>query len=232
MVSLRVKNAPLPALAAPTGRPDPRDICNGKIVFFLGFGALLFVPVFKGITHLPPYVGILFGLGVLWTATELLHRKSDKEHRREHSVASALQRIDMPTILFFLGILLAISNLQAVGVLASLAGWLDRVIGNVDIIAIALGVLSAVVDNVPLVAAGIRMYPLTHFPLDHQFWPFLSYCVGTGGSMLIIGSAAGVAAMGMAKIDFFWYMRRIAPLAVVGYIAGAAVYLFQLAIFK
>jgi Na+/H+ antiporter NhaD/arsenite permease-like protein len=231
MVSLRVKNAPIPALAAPNGRMDSRDIRNGKIVFFLGFGVLLFVPVFKGITHLPPYVGVLFGLGVLWTATEVLHRKSDKEHRQEHSVASALQRIDMSTILFFLGILLAISSLQAVGILAGLAGWLDRTIGNVDIIAIALGVLSSVVDNVPLVAAGIRMYPLSQFPMDHQFWPFLSYCVGTGGSMLIIGSAAGVAAMGMAKIDFFWYMRRIAPLAVAGYCAGAGVYLLQMRLF-
>jgi len=223
-VSLRMQNGP----AALSGCPQTLDVRhsrNGNLVLFLGIGVLLFVPVFKAITHLPPYIGMIFGLGVLWVVTELMHRKSDEESRHAHSVVAALQRIDMSTILFFLGILLCISGLQVAGVLTAFAMWLDRSIGNMDIIVIAIGLLSAVVDNVPLIAACIKMYPLSLFPQDHHIWSFLSYCVGTGGSILIIGSAAGVAAMGMAKINFFWYLRVIGPIALAGYFAGAAVYL-------
>jgi Na+/H+ antiporter NhaD/arsenite permease-like protein len=231
-LSLRMKNG-----SEGTGGSQPkvlekRERRAGQFVFFLGVGSLLFVPVFKSLTHLPPFVGMMFGLGVIWIVTEIMHRKSSEAHYHSRSVVGALTRIDMPSILFFLGILLCVSALQTAGVLAALASWLDRTVGNIDVIVIAIGVLSVIVDNVPLVAAGIRMYPLSLFPTDHHFWSFLSYCAGTGGSLLVIGSAAGVVAMGMAKIDFFWYMRRIAPLAVAGYIAGAAVYLVQLSIFK
>jgi Na+/H+ antiporter NhaD/arsenite permease-like protein len=210
---------------------SPHEQRVGTLVFFLGVGALLFVPVFKTITHLPPFIGMMFGLGIVWVVTEFLHRNGNDEKRHSHSVTGALQRIDMPTILFFLGILLSISALQAAGILPSLAIWLNRTIGNLDIIVIAIGLLSAIVDNVPLVAAAIKMYPLSQFAPDHHFWSFLSYCVGTGGSVLIIGSAAGVAAMGMAKIDFFWYLRRITPLAAAGYFAGAVACLLQAKIF-
>jgi Na+/H+ antiporter NhaD/arsenite permease-like protein len=190
-------------------------------VFSLGIGVLLFVPLFKTITHLPPFVGILLGLSILWIFTEIIHRKKIPEERDVFTVAHALRRIDLPTVLFFLGILLCISALEITGQLSSIAQWLDRVIGNPNRIAFVLGLLSAVVDNVPLVAAAMRMY---NFPVDNSFWLFLSYCVGTGGSALIIGSAAGVAAMGIAKIDFFWYLRRITLLALAGYGTGAAVY--------
>ena len=210
---------------------SPYEQRIGKLVFFLGVGALLFVPVFKTITHLPPFIGMIFGLGILWVVTEFLHRGGDEEKRHSHSVARALQRIDMPSIMFFLGILLSISALQAVGILPSLAIWLGHTIGNLNIIVLAIGFLSAIIDNVPLVAAAIKMYPLSQFATDHHFWSFLSYCAGTGGSALIIGSAAGVAAMGIANIDFFWYLRRITPLAVAGYLAGAGVYLLQIRLF-
>jgi Na+/H+ antiporter NhaD/arsenite permease-like protein len=211
---------------------SPREQRIGKLVFFLGVGALLFVPVFKTITHLPPFIGMMFGLGILWIVTEMLHRKGDDEKRNSHSVVGALQRIDMPSILFFLGILLSISALQAIGILPSLAIWLDRTIGDLNVIVLAIGLLSAIVDNVPLVAAAIKMYPLSQYATDHHFWSFLSYCAGTGGSALIIGSAAGVAAMGMAKIDFFWYMRRITPIALVAYLAGAGAFILQTIVLK
>jgi Na+/H+ antiporter NhaD/arsenite permease-like protein len=163
--------------------------------------------------------------------TEILHRNGSEETRHLHSATRALQRIDMPSILFFLGILLSISALQTIGVLSSMALWLTTTIGNLNIIVLAIGLLSAIVDNVPLVAAAIKMYPLSQFPVDHHFWSFLSYCAGTGGSALIIGSAAGVAAMGMAKIDFLWYLRNITPLALVGYLAGAGMHLLQTRLF-
>jgi len=209
-----------------------REQNTGKLVFFIGVGALLLVPVFKAVTHLPPFVGMMFGLGILWIVTEVLHRKGDEEKRRMHSVTRALQRIDMPSIMFFLGILLSISALQAVGLLPALAQWLDRTISNMHLIVIAIGLLSAVVDNVPLVAGAIKMYPLSQFGVDHHFWSFLSYCAGTGGSALVIGSAAGVAAMGMAKIDFVWYLKKITPLALLGYAAGAIVYVLQSRLFN
>jgi Na+/H+ antiporter NhaD/arsenite permease-like protein len=230
-ISLRMKNGGEKNAEYRPEALDDRQRRIGTLVFFLGIGSLLFVPVFKSVTHLPPFIGMMCSLCVLWVVTEFLHKKSDEEVRHSRSVVRALQRIDMSTILFFLGILLCISALQSVGILAGLAVWLDQTIGNINIVVIAIGLLSSVVDNVPLVAAGIKMYPLTQFPPDHHFWLFLSYCVGTGGSMLIIGSAAGVAAMGMAKIDFFWYLKRIMPLALAGYFAGAIVFLFQQRLF-
>jgi Na+/H+ antiporter NhaD/arsenite permease-like protein len=198
-----------------------------NLVFWTGVGSLLFVPVFKTITHLPPYMGVLFGLGVMWIITEMIHSGKDEIERGEYSVNHALRKIDTPSILFFLGILLAIAALQASGVLSELSVSLDKSIGNIKITTIFIGLFSAVVDNVPLVAAAQGMYSLDTYPTGHFFWEFLAYCAGTGGSCLIIGSAAGVAAMGIEKIEFFWYLKKIGWLALVGYLAGAGVFLLQ-----
>jgi len=198
---------------------------TSMVVFFLGTGLLLCVPLFKTITHLPPFIGMLFGLGILWIVTGLLHKKSDPEENKKRSVERALQRIDMQSILFFLGILLSVAALQTAGVLPALALWLNNALPNVNMLVFITGLFSAIVDNVPLVAAAIKMYPLSQFPTDHHFWSFLSYCVGTGGSVLVIGSAAGIAAMGMTKMDFFWYLKKISLPAFLGYAAGAGVYL-------
>jgi Na+/H+ antiporter NhaD/arsenite permease-like protein len=197
-----------------------------KTILFLGVSLLLFVPIFKTVTHLPPYLGILFGLGVLWVVTELLHKGKveDETSPPKLTVAAVLSRIDVPSVLFFLGILLAVSSLQTAGHLGILAEALDRSIGNMYAINTIIGILSAIVDNVPLVAGAMGMYPLTTFPMDAPFWQLLAYCAGTGGSILIIGSAAGVAAMGILKIDFLWYMKRISLLALVGYLAGVLTY--------
>ena len=179
------------------------------LVFCLGIGILLFVPIFKTVTHLPPFMAILFGLGVLWIATEILHKQKDDDEKDSLTVARALQRIDTPSILFFLGILISIAALQATGQLTQLAQWLTATVKNETAIVTGIGLLSAVVDNVPLVAAAQGMYSLTQYPTDHFFWEFLAYTTGTGGSALIIGSAAGVAAMGMEKITFIWYLKKI-----------------------
>lgn len=200
-------------------------------VFWLGIGSLLFVPIFKTITHLPPYIGILFGLGVMWIVTEVIHSEKDEEEKGALSVNYALRKIDTPSILFFLGILLSIGALQATGVLKDLAGFLDSSIGNINIITMTIGLLSAIIDNVPLVAAAQGMYSMEQYPTDHYFWIFLAYCAGTGGSSLIIGSAAGVAAMGLEKIEFFWYLKKIAWLALIGYLAGAGYFLLQYFLF-
>ncbi len=196
-----------------------------NIVFFMGIGVLILVPVFKAITSLPPYMGMLIGLGLLWITTELLHKNKEQEHKI--TVSNALQKIDIPSILFFLGILLAIAALQSSGLLTSLAEWLNKVIGNLKVISIALGLLSAIVDNVPLVAATIGMYSLDMYPQNHYLWELLAYSVGTGGSILIIGSAAGVAAMGMENINFFWYMKKMSIPALLGFLAGAAIYILM-----
>lgn len=198
-----------------------------RTVFIIGLACLLFVPVFKTITHLPPYMGIIFGLGLMWVLTEMVHSGKDEREKGLLSVNHALRKIDTPSILFFLGILLAVTALQSTGVLTSLAKTLDDSIGNISIITIIIGFLSAIVDNVPLVAAAQGMYSLDQYPTDHFFWEFLAYCSGTGGSILIIGSAAGVAAMGMEKIQFGWYLKKIAWLAILGYLAGAGVFLLQ-----
>jgi len=225
--SLRLKDGKEPITLPKTKTNLSNDKRIGKQVLTLGVGVLLFVPVFKSITHLPPFIGMIFGLGILWVVTELMHRKVNEEKRHARSVSRALQRIDMPSIMFFLGILLSISALQAAGILHILALWLNHAIGNMNVIVFAIGIFSAIVDNVPLVAGAIKMYPLSQFGVDNTFWSFLSYCTGTGGSALIIGSAAGVAAMGIAKIDFIWYLKKITPLALLGYCAGAAVFILQ-----
>jgi Na+/H+ antiporter NhaD/arsenite permease-like protein len=198
-----------------------------NLMFVLGLAALLGVPVFKATTHLPPFLGILFGLGLLWAIGDRVHREKPYAERRRVTIAHALTRIDMSAITFFIGILLAVATLEHAGILRSLAQWLDATIGRIDVIVFAFGLLSAVVDNVPMVAAAMGMYDLAANPADSFLWEFMAYCAGTGGSILIIGSAAGVAAMGVEKIDFLWYMRRFAPLALVGYVAGALVYGLQ-----
>ncbi len=208
-------------------RTDKTTVFERKFILALGIGALVFVPVFKTITHLPPFMGMLFGLAILWIVTEIIHKNRNEEDKDIFSVMQALRKSDVPSVLFFLGILVAISALESTHLLSNLALYLDRTIGNIDIIVIFIGLLSSVVDNVPLVAAGMGMYDMQTYPTDHYFWSFLAYCAGTGGSCLIIGSAAGVAAMGMEKIDFIWYLKKIAWLALLGYLAGAAIFLAQ-----
>ena len=197
------------------------------VVFFSGILILMLVPVFKTVTHLPPYMGILAGLGILWIVTEVIHGKKDESAKNSFSVVQALRKIDLPSILFFFGILISIAALQSSGLLTELALWLSKSIGNVNVVVLSMGVLSSIVDNVPLVAAAQGMYSLSQFPQDSYFWEFLAYCVGTGGSILIIGSAAGVAAMGMERINFFWYLKRFSLLSLLGYFSGAVVYLLQ-----
>ncbi|OEC35798.1 Na+/H+ antiporter NhaD [Pseudomonas cuatrocienegasensis] len=222
-------------------RRDPTTPFERNLVFILGIGALVFVPVFKTVTHLPPYMGILLGLGVLWVVTEVIHRGKNDEDKHPLSVVGVLRRIDTTSVLFFLGILLAVSSLATAGHLTQVATLLRESLGNVYAINIAIGLLSSVVDNVPLVAGAMKMYPLvtpealnlagadtawlSNFQVDGTFWELLAYCAGTGGSCLIIGSAAGVAAMGMEKINFIWYLKKISLLAFIGYIAGAATYI-------
>jgi Na+/H+ antiporter NhaD/arsenite permease-like protein len=186
----------------------------------LGLLALLAVPIFKAVTHLPPYMGMMLGLAVLWFVSDRVGHTLTDETRSTTGVLPALRRVDMSSVLFFLGILLAVGSLSSIGVLQEASAWLDRVLPNRDVVAVAIGLVSAVVDNVPLVAAGIEMYDM---PMDDRFWMLLAYCAGTGGSCLIIGSAAGVAAMGLERIDFLWYLRRIGPWALAGYLSGAAV---------
>ncbi|MBN1129488.1 MAG: sodium:proton antiporter NhaD [Chitinispirillaceae bacterium] len=196
-----------------------------NIVFYTGTGMLLFVPIFKGITQLPPFMGMLFGVGFLWVVVELLHAGERQEIRREFSVTTAIRNIDLPSVLFFLGILVCIAALESSGILIRFANTIDVNIKNRDLVVSLTGILSAIIDNVPLVASFMGMYDLTRFPLDHHFWLFLAYCAGTGGSLLVIGSAAGVVAMGLARLEFFWYLKNISPLAFSGYLAGALCYL-------
>lgn len=196
-------------------------------VFFIGIGALLFVPVFKAITQLPPFMGILFGLGVLWASVEFIHRGKNTEKKEFFSVSRAMQRVDTPSVLFFLGILIAVGALDSTHILSHFAQWMSDKIGNLSLIVTFIGFLSAIVDNVPLVAASMGMYDLPTYPMDHFIWEYLAYCAGTGGSILIIGSAAGVAAMGMEKISFFWYIKKMSGYAFVGYLAGAGIYILM-----
>lgn len=195
-----------------------------NLIFWMGVSGLLFVPIFKNITHLPPFMGMLFSLGVLWVTTEIIHRNKDYREKMDFSVSGVIRKIDTPSVLFFLGILLAVASLQTAGHLGQLATAMNETFGNIYIINILVGFLSSIVDNVPLVAGAIGMYPLSVYPQDHVFWELLAYCAGTGGSTLIIGSAAGVAIMGILKIDFIWYFKKISWLAAIGYLAGVAVY--------
>jgi Na+/H+ antiporter NhaD/arsenite permease-like protein len=197
------------------------------LVFVVGVIGLMFVPVFKMITHLPPFMGMMLSLGVLWAVTEFIHRKKNQEDKNLLSVSGVLRKIDTPSVLFFLGILLAVAALQEVGHLMIVADFMKEKIGNIYVINLAIGLLSSIVDNVPLVAAAQGMYPIEAsgvFAASGEFWQFLAYCAGTGGSALIIGSAAGVAVMGLEKIDFFWYLKNITLLSIMGYFAGGLVY--------
>jgi Na+/H+ antiporter NhaD/arsenite permease-like protein len=196
-----------------------------NLVLTIGLISLLFVPVFKTATGLPPFMGMLFSLGIMWLITELIHSGKDTLDKDSLSVNFAIRKIDTPSILFFLGILVSVAALQTSEILTQAANALNDLIGNQRIIVMALGVLSAIIDNVPLVAATQGMYSLAEFPQDHPFWLFIAYCTGTGGSMLIIGSAAGVAAMGLTKIEFFWYLKRITLWAFLGYLSGALVFI-------
>lgn len=194
-------------------------------VFFIGISCLLSVPVFKTVTHLPPFMGMLLGLGVMWIITELIHHQKDELDKDRFSVNYALRKVDTPSILFFLGILISVSALQSTGQLNKLSAGLSAIINNESAIVMSIGLISSLVDNVPLVAATQGMYSLEQYPTDHYFWHFLAYCTGTGGSALIIGSAAGVAAMGLVKINFFWYLKKITFWALLGYVAGALVFI-------
>ncbi len=198
-----------------------------NLMFCLGLGILIAVPIFKTITHLPPFMGILFGLGILWLAGEIIHSRKDEEAKEHLTLVRALKQIDMSSIVFFIGILLAVAVLEHTHILTGLAGWLTVTVGREDVIVTIIGLVSAIVDNVPLVAASMGMYSLQQYPADSFLWEFMAYCAGTGGSILIIGSAAGVAAMGLEKIHFFWYVKRISGLALVGYFGGIAAYIVQ-----
>lgn len=196
-------------------------------MFCLGLAILVCVPLFKTVTHLPPFMGILFGLGILWMVGDLLHKEKEELHKERLTLVSALTRIDMASIIFFIGILLAVAVLEHTHLLADLAASLEQTVGRLDVIVVLIGLASAVVDNVPLVAASMGMYSLGQYPADSFLWEFLAYCAGTGGSILIIGSAAGVAAMGLEKMSFMWYLRKVSLLALLGYFAGAAAYMLQ-----
>jgi Na+/H+ antiporter NhaD/arsenite permease-like protein len=215
---------------------------ESKLLLIMGVGALLFVPIFKTFTHLPPFMGMLFGLGVIWLTTDLLHKGKPAEHRKQMSIIGVLRKVDVPTIFFFLGILSAVAALQSAGHLGLLAQYLDENVHNIYGINTAIGLLSAIVDNVPLTAGAMGMYPvispsvlpslaepeyMAFFVQDGAFWELLAYCAGTGGSILIIGSAAGVAAMGLEKIDFIWYMKKISILALIGYLGGILIFYLQ-----
>jgi Na+/H+ antiporter NhaD/arsenite permease-like protein len=204
---------------------NKEEIKGSNTMLFLGVGALVFVPIFKTVTHLPPYIGMLLGLGVLWVVSEMINPHADEHLRKPYTAAGALQRIDTSSVLFFLGILLAVAALESMEILHHFAVWLDATVGSQAVIVTLIGILSAVIDNVPLVAASMGMYSLDSYPQDHFIWEYLAYCAGTGGSILIIGSAAGVAVMGMEKIDFIWYMKRISLIAALGYFAGCGSYL-------
>jgi Na+/H+ antiporter NhaD/arsenite permease-like protein len=198
-----------------------------NLIFFAGLIALCSVPAFKTVTHLPPFMGILFALGIIWLLSETLHRSKGNEEKQHLTLVAALQRIDMASIVFFIGILFAVAVLEHTHILSELATWLDKTLNNQAIIVTLFGLASAIIDNVPLVAASMGMYPLSQYPADSFIWEFLAYAAGTGGSILIIGSAAGVAAMGLEKIEFFWYVRKFSLLALIGYLSGAAAYVLM-----
>ena len=198
---------------------------NGNIILMLGIGALIMVPVFKVVTGLPPFMGVLFGVSVLWVIVDLMHRNHpDRSHLL---VPQALKHVDLSSTFFFLGILLCIATLDVANVLGVMANWFDEKVGNEVIIATGIGLVSAVVDNVPLVAASMGMYDLNAYPPNSLFWELIAYCAGTGGSILVVGSAAGVVYMGLEKVDFLWYVKRISLSALAGYFAGIGIYLLQ-----
>jgi Na+/H+ antiporter NhaD/arsenite permease-like protein len=231
-------------------KPVAGDVSHREklIIFCLGIGGLLFVPVFKSVAGLPPFMGMMISLGIIWVYTEIMYDTKKLENGTgDYRVPNILKRIDIQTILFFLGILMAVAVLQEAGILGGVAHWLDIKLHNIFIIDIILGLLSSIVDNVPLVAASISMYPLhaaaaipmgpdytymMSFIQDGAFWEFLSYCVGVGGSIFIIGSAAGVVVMGLEKMNFVWYMKKISWIALAGYLGGAAIYIVEVLLLK
>lgn len=243
IMSFFLKGDVKPAIVSNEDEDNGESITTGQrnFIFGLGVASLLFVPVFKTVTHLPPYMGMLLGLGNMWLVTEIILKKKSAAFKKKYNVIGIIKHVDVATVFFFMGILTAVASLQSAGHLDILAGYLDENLGNIYAINIAIGVLSAIVDNVPLVAGAMGMYEVftpemlqamsaadaayyTEFLQDGNFWKFLAFCAGTGGSILIIGSAAGVAAMGIEKIDFIWYMKKISLLALVGYLAGAFTY--------
>ncbi|HLO60989.1 MAG TPA: sodium:proton antiporter NhaD [Bacteroidales bacterium] len=207
------------------------SVSDSNIILFSGIGLLIFVPVFKTLTHMPPFMGMLIALGIIWVISSLVHINKNPDLRHKFSVANALHKIDTSSILFFLGILLAVSALQAIGALTGLAEYINRYVSNIYTTGTILGLMSAIIDNVPLVAAAQGMYSLDVFPTDHAFWEFLALSAGTGGSAIIIGSAAGVAVMGIEKINFFWYLKNISWLALLGFFAGLGAYMLQQMVF-
>ncbi len=204
-----------------------------NIIFYLGIGALVFVPIFKAITHLPPYLGVSLGLGVLWVYTEIMyHEKGDSiKEEKKARIQKVVKRIDMTTILFFLGILMAVNALSFAGILRELSEWLDQSVGNIYAINIIIGVLSSIVDNVPLVAGAMKMYEVdpstAYFAVDGASWRVLAFCAGVCGSILIVGSAAGVVVMGLEKVSFGWYLKEVSLIALLGYLAGALTFIIQ-----
>lgn len=216
--------------AMPASVCTPKEKKDGQLILVAGVGLLLFVPIFKTVTHLPPFMGMLLALGLMWVITTIVHKTKDQETAERFTVARALQKVDTPSILFFLGILLAVSALQSFGLLKDLAGFLSNTLKNDYLIGTSLGLLSAIVDNVPLVAASQGMYDLSTYPTDHPFWEFLALTTGTGGSAIIIGTAAGVAVMGIEQIDFMWYLKKIGWLALAGFAAGISVFLLQMSL--
>ena len=215
------------AVQAPARVTGHANQGSSGLMLGLGLGILMLVPVFKTLTGLTPFMGMLLGLGLMWLVSDLMHKTKAPEDKAHLTLAHSLSRIDMASLTFFMGILLAVAVLEHAHILGNLATWLDTVVGRQDLIVLLIGLASAVVDNVPLVAATMGMYNLADHPPDSFLWEFIAYCAGTGGSVLIIGSAAGVAAMGLEKISFFWYLRRISGLALLGYFAGAFVYILQ-----
>ena len=213
-------------VAPDTPAASNASVRDGSLMFWVGLGILMAVPAFKTFTGLPPFMGMLLGLGLLWFISDVWHR-GEEEDQSHLSLVHSLSRIDMGSLTFFMGILLAVAVLEHAHILQNLAQWLNDTVGRMDVIVLLIGLVSAVVDNVPLVAASMGMYSLADHPPDSFLWEFIAYCAGTGGSVLIIGSAAGVAAMGLEKIDFFWYVKRISGLALLGYFAGALAYILQ-----
>ena len=226
IIGYRFKGKKLDPVELPSR--SSREKSEGKFILITGIGLLVSVPVFKTITHLPPFMGMLMALGLLWIITTIIHKGKEAGLAQKYTVTHALQKVDSPSVLFFLGILLAVSALQSLGLLKDMADGLNNTLKNDYLIGSVLGLLSALVDNVPLVAASQGMYDLNTYPTDHPFWEFLALTTGTGGSAVIIGSAAGVAAMGLEKIDFIWYLKKIAWLALLGFVAGIAVFILQL----
>ena len=209
-------------------KKEEEKVLGSRRMLAFGLGGLVFVPIFKVATGLPPYMGMMLALGIVWLVSEYIHPEEDFERKQMYSAHNALSRIEMSSILFFLGILMAVAGLESIGLLKELAEWLDAAIPQTEVVILLLGVFSALIDNVPLVAASMGMYENA---MDSTLWHFIAYSAGTGGSMLIIGSAAGVAAMGMERIDFMWYLKNIGWLALAGFIAGAGVFLLMASMF-